>query len=394
MLQPARGSTDWERDGGLLCLAFRTLGMDTRFIAIDRPRVHEDEPRIDASLTQMIDPEWWRRWQLEGVVLYSWAAPRYEPVALAIKSAGITLIIKVDCGAEKSPRVGWWSFYKSTETFFRDQRRPFPQVLALLKTVVFSLFRAVYDRPMLNHLSHADVIGVESPLAAQLLKDLFHAYRRPELTARVVVAPHPVTTDMVYARDTEKHDIIVAVGRWDAYGKDAPKLVAVLNRVLAIECKYRAKIIGSSIEMVAALVETLHPGVRGRIELVGAIPHNQLFHYYQEAKIHFTASRSESGPLTAGEALCCGCSVVGSATLPPLHFFTGDACGSLAINRSTTRFADAIFCEIEAWRSGARDPGAISALWQRRVHAPAVAAALLARLSSLSHNPACAPSAV
>jgi len=360
------------------------LGCESRFISLGEPRVHEASPLIEATLRQLSDADWWRQWNLDGVVLYSWAAPRYEPVARAIKSAGIKLVIKVDTGGEKSPRIGWWIYYKTTEVLLRDQARPMPQLLALLKTAAFYFFPSVHDRPMLEHLSHADLIGVESPLAAQLVKDICHYYNRPELAARVALLPHPVTNDMMHDPEIEKQDIILCVGRWDAYQKDTPKLVAVLDRVLAIEKDYHARIIGSSIDVVARLVGRLSPEVRARIELVGAVPHERLPRYYQEAKIHFVASRTESGPITAGEALCCGCSMVGPAHVPSLHFFTNDACGSLAIDRSTARLADALFCEIEAWRSGARDPVAMSALWMRRVHAPAVASAALGGVAALS----------
>src|SRR5688500_17578332 len=70
MLQPERGAMDWERDGGLLCLGFRANGMDSKFVALGETAVHHDEPRINASLEQLSDPEWWRQWGIAGVVLY------------------------------------------------------------------------------------------------------------------------------------------------------------------------------------------------------------------------------------------------------------------------------------------------------------------------------------
>lgn len=102
MLQPARGSTDWERDGGLFCLGLQSIGFDSKFIALAPPRVHDDEPRIDASVQQLRDPDWWRPLGLDGVVLYSWSAPRHEPIAKAITDAGLTLIVKGQRRLQKS----------------------------------------------------------------------------------------------------------------------------------------------------------------------------------------------------------------------------------------------------------------------------------------------------
>src|ERR1700679_3510190 len=89
MLQPSRGATDWRRDGGLICEGLRNLGCDAQFVSLGNPRVYNDSPLIEASLRQISDADWWRQARADGVILYSWAAPRYEPVARAIKSAGI-----------------------------------------------------------------------------------------------------------------------------------------------------------------------------------------------------------------------------------------------------------------------------------------------------------------
>src|SRR5271168_2300455 len=81
----------WDRDSGLVCQGFRKLGMDSRFVALGQPSQREDMPLILCTLVQMQDANWWRQWNLEGVILTAWALPCYEPIARAIKTAGVKL---------------------------------------------------------------------------------------------------------------------------------------------------------------------------------------------------------------------------------------------------------------------------------------------------------------
>jgi glycosyltransferase involved in cell wall biosynthesis len=377
MLQPARGATDWDRDGGLLCLGFRALGMDTRFIALDRPHTHEREPRIDASVEQMTAPEWWRQWQIEGVVLYSWAAPRYEPVARAIAEAGVRCVIKIDSDGYKCPRQGWFRYCWSSYMHFRDSRKRLPAFKAVLKTILFGLVPGIHDFPMLRHLGHADVIGIESPKAKELLCDLLLQFRRDDLAARVRLIPHPVTSDMKYDRSVPKEKLVVAVARWDAWQKDAPLCVKALEIFLESEPEYRAEMIGTAINELERLLETVHSSIRSRIKVVGPLPHSALAIHYRRAQVMFFASRTEGCPVSGEEALCCGCGIVGAASLPSMCWLCGEGGGTLAAERSATGLARALREEAKAWREGTRDPQRISALWIPRTHALEVAKSIL-----------------
>src|SRR5277367_1310178 len=77
----------WVRDGGLICRGFRMLGVDARFVALGQPGERNDVPLITCTLEQMQQAAWWKRLEVDGVLLSSWALPRYEPIARAIKSA-------------------------------------------------------------------------------------------------------------------------------------------------------------------------------------------------------------------------------------------------------------------------------------------------------------------
>src|SRR5580658_2666784 len=86
----------WVRDGGLICRGFKMLGVDARFVALGQPGERKDMPLITCSLEQMRQADWWKQWDVDGVLFASWALPRYEPIARAIKVAGIKLILMLD----------------------------------------------------------------------------------------------------------------------------------------------------------------------------------------------------------------------------------------------------------------------------------------------------------
>ncbi len=96
----------WVRDAGLVCQGLRMLGMDSRFVALGEPGMREDVPLITCTPEQMEDAKWWGQWNLEVVLLYSWALPCYEPIARAIKAAGTKVFIILDTDGVVSPHVG------------------------------------------------------------------------------------------------------------------------------------------------------------------------------------------------------------------------------------------------------------------------------------------------
>lgn len=354
----------WDRDSALLCPEFQKAGVDARFVALGEPAVRKDVPLILSTLEQMEDTNWWKQWNAEGVQLSAWAAPRYEPITRAIKSSGATLVVHCDSNGIKSPRTDFLRYLACRYVQSREEGRRLALLTAPLKSVLFYCFSALHDQGMMRHLSHADVILIESPLAFQRLARLFRSYRREDLIRRLKVLGHPVPDYFHHDPRVAKQHRLVAVGRWDSYAKDAPLLVRTLKGVLACEPDYSASIIGSGQEIVMKLVSQLPESIRSRVQILGRIANRELVPHYQAAQIICVSSRNESFHIAAAEALCCGCSVAGPAALPSMHYFAGASSGSLAIERRAPDLADAILCEIDAWKKRDRDPVRISAHWR------------------------------
>lgn len=143
-------------------------------------------------------------------------------------------------------------------------------------------------------------------------------------------------------------------------------------QVLQREPHYRATIVGSGSEIVERLLTHCEDAVRARIEVRPRVPQAELLTEYQQAQIILVSSRSESFHIASAAGLCCGCSVVGPATIPSILWFTASDSGAAATSRSVNDLADAACEEIAAWRSGHRAPQQISARWIDKVTVPAV----------------------
>jgi glycosyltransferase involved in cell wall biosynthesis len=374
----------WDRDAGLACLGLRELGVDAKFVALGTPRETEQPPLIVATLDQMCDPNWWRSRQVEVVFIYSWGAPRYEPIARAIRGAGIKLVVHLDSDGCLSPRVSLREHLIHSFIDFREVHSPWVAgIKALTKSLLFWVWPGAYDLRMQEHVGHADLITTTSPVACARLAKLFLLFRRPDLVARLRQISSPVLTDCQYSNAHPKQRQIVAVGRWQTYVKDAPRLVAVLKATLPVAKDYRAVIVGSGAEVVRQLVRRHAPEIEPFVSVPGYVPHAEMVPIYQQSQIILVPSRSESFHLASAEALCCGSSVVGPACIASMHWFVSAASGSLAIRRNTNGMAAALLEEIEKWRAGKRDPRAISAEWRQRVTAPAVALAVMREVEKI-----------
>ncbi len=357
----------WDRDAGLLCLGLRQLGQDSRFVALgETTSVSTTQPLITGRIEDFHDPAWWRQWEATGVLLNAWGTPRYEPIARAIKTAGLRLVVRLDSDGCKSPRLNASRYYQLMRLNFEDRGRAWPRLAALAKTALHLVSRAAHDDGMCAHLGHADLITIESPLAQAWFSELLFRLGRVDLADRLRVLPHPVVEDFRVSVEVVKRPVILAAGRWESHFKDTPKLIRVLGAVLGRRPDARALVIGPGESVVRREL--------ARIEFTGPQPHAELARHMQGAQVIFCSSHLESFHLVSAEGLCCGCSVVGPAAIPSMHWFTAEQSGTLAGHRSDEALIAALEAELAEWEAGRREAGRISATWCARVHATAVAA--------------------
>lgn len=368
----------WKRDSGLLCMGLRSQGGDARFVGLGEHFESKEEPVITGSMQDWENPDWWRQWEATGVIANFWGLSRFAKVARAIKEAGLFLFAKMDGDGLRTPRVAYWHYTCLSYSTMLDQNRWFPAVQAVLRSSIAWMLPRWHGGGTVEHLRNADLIAIESPIAKQRFCRFLEVAGGSELKGRMRVIVHPMTEDMIYDPGVPKEPLLITVGRWKTHLKGPKRMMGMLARALAERPEYRALVIGSGNEVMEQLRDAMPKEIQARITIIGYMAHEELAAYYQRARIVMNSSVTEGFCLAVGEALCCGASVVGPASIPGFHTCVSYQSGTLAYTRSVANLSDALLAEIDIWEAGERDPVAISTYWKERLHLGKVVQQMLA----------------
>ncbi|MEI6149960.1 MAG: glycosyltransferase, partial [bacterium] len=202
---------------------------------------------------------------------------------------------------------------------------------------------------------------------------------------------HPIDPAMRYTGSI-KQATVVAVGRWDDAVKCPDTLVSVASQVLVRHPTVQFILVGTQATRCAAAIAAKIPSAQNRVVGHEYLDHDQLCEKMNSSQISLCTSHSESFHIPSGEALLCGCTVVGpcSPLLPALDYFVeGGTSGRLAAN-TPQDLAEAVLAELAAWRQGLRVPATLSAVWRERLAARVV----VSRIERLLFDPSEEGSAV
>lgn len=340
------------RDAGLVCRCLQAAGVESRAIMplpAQPADVAGDLMRV--AFSSLISPRWWKSLGLDGVVLYSWAAPRYLLVARAIRKAGIPLSIHLDWSG--LPACKW------------DASLPLPRRLYhWLKGFMVDVGRRL-------HLQYADWLTTFPAVAENLRNSFFYG---PSIAEKCRVMPCPVHPSFIYD-GREKRNVMICVGRWDDERQKRSRfLMDCLNCFYASGSSTETEIYGKLTDEMRAWHAGLSPEVQQKIHLVGFIDNAVLGEVYKSSRVIFCTSSFEGSHNVSGEALCCGASVVTTNRfqLACVKWYTTEQSGTVSAEDSPESLAAALHVEMEAWDSGRRDPWQISRAWIPRLHAATV----------------------
>ena len=370
----------WGRDMGLLALGMRSCGVDARVVALgERERYPADLPLILGTMENFKNPLWWQNLNPAGVVLNTWSAPRYNEVRKAALSATPNVLEKLDTDGIRSPRMWLWKSAYSTFGSYLDSGNSLKTLFAPVFTGLRVLASyMLIDRNIARAMNLMPVLAAESPLAAERMRRFMRLYFKQ--IPRIVCIPHPVADDYMQADSAVlRENRIVCVGRWNAFQKNFPMLLDVLEKFLAIHSDWSVDVIGRLPNKWK--IDSRFKGALGRIQFHGPIERREICAIYQKSKVFFMSSRYESFNIAAAEALCCGCSVVGSGEIASVPFFTSKSSGTTVSRQTRDHFLDGLSVEVEAWKSGERNPEIISKEWTAVVGSKAVGKKMLEYLS-------------
>jgi glycosyltransferase involved in cell wall biosynthesis len=349
------------------------------------------EDLIRTRYDDLESPDWWKATGAQGVVMYAWGAPRYLPIAQAIRQAGLKLVCNMDTsgtfGVLGGPFEYWGAQWRILNGLGVNPSSLIMFLLKFISSISWSLIKN--DPGRARHLRQADLIGAVSPIARERIQRVCRWYGGDDLAARVALIPHPVSMHMRYTGQA-KQPRVVCVGRWqpEDWRQKNPRLllqtlVYLLPKVPHLECV----VVGSMEENLRRQFLETTAVFSGRVRLPGRMPNHEIAPLFQTSQVALCTSNHESFHIASAEALCCGCSLVAPdlPELPSLKWFVGESSGRLA-SRTPEALAQAVQEELCSWRQGQKEPDKIAERWGRRLHADRVADQILAFLATQSES--------
>lgn len=341
------------RDTGLICMNLRKLGAES--MAIMPLPFHEDNIREDiirVPMEELKSVDWWCSLNLDGLVLYSWGAPRYTAIARAIKKAGIKLVIHLDTNGD----------------FFLDAA---PRKRSLATRLKETVTHPLIDILRARHLEYADVITCAQPVGESILQKPFYSILRGKFYPFAC----PVSPTMRYDGRSKENQII-AIGRWDdVYQKRPEMLMGALAALYEQGCSAVTKIYGNITDDMQVWQASLPQETQAKVHLAGLVPNHILYDVYNSAKVLLCPSLFESSHIVSAKMLCCGGSVACACQpvlLRDVVWYTTINSGTVAKEDTPEALADAIRRELGQWEKGRRSPSGIAAAWQPLFHADKV----------------------
>lgn len=369
------GADFFARDSGLTCRGLQAVGCHARAVM---PGTRRDEDEADLIRTDYLNlesAEWWKSHELDGVVLYAWGSPRFRKVAKAIHNAGIFLVLNQDNGGLISPLAGFSGWVEEQQIMSGGG-------MAFLKLLARGMAGLVaVDPGRAVHLRQGDVIACVSPVAAERYRRLCGFYGRSILADRVTIIPHPV--ESIFNLDTDgaqKPRQVACIGRWQDYRQKRPALMQeVIRNLVAGDTDVLVEIVGSITHEMAQWHKALPASFRDRISMRGILKRDELVGVLRRSQVFYSSSAFESFGIAAGEALCCGCSIVAgeSPSMAAFEWFVSADSGSLAERDNPASHLATLRQELDSWSEGKRNPASISRFWGGLLHEREVAARVI-----------------
>lgn len=377
-------NTFFGRDSGLFSAALQQIGVESRAI-MPGPAFDNDDPAlIRTDYHNLESTEWWKSLQLDGLILYSWAAPRYNNVAEAASRAGIRCLVSMDTNGLVSPSSTPSNWYREIwSRLIHEQPTLAGKAMDFAKAFAEIAIKWT-SRRRLRHYDAAYAIAVATPHAALWIPNEAMRQGREDLTSKFFYLPHPQLPIFNYDR-RPKESLVLTVGRWlpeDWNSKNPRPIMEAVELFLSRSHGWKVKVIGRGATDLPRLLGMNPVDPESRIEFIEHLTQEELTNHLQTAKIGFWASRWEGQQGTGAQMLCCGGSIVSyhSARTNCFSHYVSRESGRLALRCSARALADELLLEADSWTRGERDPVRISRIWCEEFHATAVARRALVHL--------------
>lgn len=300
------------------------------------------------------NPVFWSQEDFDSIIVYSWLSLRFSVMIEALKNANKKVILKLDSdGHLLAP------FKPTYLRTFGKNNSPSQILIFLLRVLQWSLFLKIVNKKRIKQLIQCNSVIIESPKAADNLKESLKYQKKDELISKIKFIQNPVNNEIIQSVESTdiKEKLILCVGRWDDNQKNQKGLTKSLQ--LTNLNGWKIIILGNK----STNIKNKLAKYNLNLEAIENVPHHMINNYFNKSSIFFSSSKYEGFNISAVEAVCCGCSLVGTP-LECFQYFSQDGqFGTISKTFKPKDISEALETEISKWDNNLYNPEEMSKYW-------------------------------
>jgi len=362
------------KDPGQIPIGLNEIGFDTSLITLNKKDLNDYKAPFQIIPISSFDKIGDVAKSFDVFIVYSWLGWRFNGLIKEIKKLNKKIIIKSDSDGT----LGGVFEPKSKPFYIKNViKHPFSRTtLVYFTKIIAPNFQKSIYKKIIEQIEIVDAVVIESPDAANNLSFFLTKNGRPDLINKIHIIPNPVTPDLINSEIETKENIVISIGRWNDIGPKNPEgLVQTLNKFLSFKTNWKAVIIGPGENVIEMYMKKfkISNNIRQRINITGSLPHEKIKDYLLKSKIFFMPSRWESFGIAAAEALCCGCTVVGSP-IESLRYLTNQGfSGNVSYSLDKDALFGTLVYESNKWENNEIDYIRTANYWRKKLNRQSIA---------------------
>jgi len=366
------------KDPGQIPLGLIENGVNVDVLTLNKKELANYSPSFPIltqnSLEEYNNQQYWLKNDSDVILAYTWLRTAYRPIIEKIKSAGKKVIIKCDSDG----RIA----YPLERHNLRVPLKERWSTLAAINDLRWRLsseswkrrHHSVEAKEVIKQIELSDAVIIESPEAQSNLNFFLVTWGKPDLVRKVTFIPNPIAPDFLKTAIGKKEKTIVSYGRWsDSAQKNTQVMVETSVEFLKQRQDFRIEIFGVGTDSVQSLIRQAPQQVRDRVIVSGFVERNRILEVLTSARILLVPSRWESFSIAAGEALCSGCSIVGTPVESLRYLSMQGFSGSTAVAFNKEAIIGALLQDAAKWDNGNYEPEEIAKFWRTRLDRKVIA---------------------
>ncbi|MCL5877706.1 MAG: glycosyltransferase family 4 protein [Candidatus Bathyarchaeota archaeon] len=365
------------KDLGQIPMGLIENGVNSSVITVTKKALDSHHPKFQVyhnELEEFYKQDFWTKNDSDVIIAYPLQGALYSPLIEKMKLGGKKVLLKFDSDGR--------FHFPLQRTYFRIPLRERLTPRNILSDLYWRVSPKRLKRRRHTKVAHesirqielSDGAIIESPDALANLNYFLTAWGRSDLIKKTHFVPNPVGSEYVEGEIGEKENIVLSFGRWDDFRQKNTRVMAeTIVEFLRQRPDFQSVIFGAGTDLVKSFLQDAPEGIKSRIEILGFVEQAKIKELLGVSKIFFVPSRWESFSISSAEALCMGCSIVGTPVEALRYLSMQGFSGSIAPSFHKEAILAALLQDAAKWDNGSYDPQKIALYWRPKLDRKTVA---------------------